>query len=193
MGISQQIGASSAIKAGVCTSSTRPASPYEGQMIYETDTDLVLVWSGSAWVETASMLTKAPRGLVTSIVTRTASYILTTSQVTQLTSASFTAVTGRLYRITYYEPRTRATTDAAGNGQGMYIYNGATQMQRITIPSTPTNTLYSSASCIYVGTLTAGATVITARADTSSTTGTAAFQNDATMFAFLTIEDIGAA
>lgn len=50
MGISQQIGASSAIKAGVCTSSTRPASPFEGQVIYETDTDLTYVWSGSAWI-----------------------------------------------------------------------------------------------------------------------------------------------
>ena len=184
---------STGLRPSVCLSTSRPTVPYEGQMIYETDTDLMLVWSGSAWVEIASMLTKAPRGLMTAIVTRTASYNLTTSQVTQLTSASFTAVTGRLYRITYYEPRTRATTDAAGNGQNLYIYNGATQMQRITVPSTPTNTLYASASCIYVGTLTAGATVITAKADTSSTTGTAAFQNDATMFAFLTIEDIGAA
>jgi hypothetical protein len=50
MGISQQIGASSMIKWGVCTSSTRPASPYAGQHIYETDTNLQFVWNGSAWV-----------------------------------------------------------------------------------------------------------------------------------------------
>ena len=50
MGISQQIGSSSLSKPGVCTSSTRPATPYEGQMIYETDTDKVLVWNGTAWV-----------------------------------------------------------------------------------------------------------------------------------------------
>jgi hypothetical protein len=49
MGISQQIGASSLIKAGVCTSSTRPASPYEGQMIYTTDLDTLEIWNGSAW------------------------------------------------------------------------------------------------------------------------------------------------
>lgn len=35
----------------VCTSATRPSSPDEGAMIYETDTDKVYVWSGSAWVE----------------------------------------------------------------------------------------------------------------------------------------------
>ena len=50
MGISQQIGSSSLSKPGVCTSSTRPATPYEGQMIYETDTDKVLVYNGSAWI-----------------------------------------------------------------------------------------------------------------------------------------------
>ena len=38
------------VKWGVCTSSTRPASPYAGQHIYETDTNLQFVWNGSAWV-----------------------------------------------------------------------------------------------------------------------------------------------
>lgn len=33
------------------TSTNRPASPNEGQLIYETDTDLVLVWNGSEWAE----------------------------------------------------------------------------------------------------------------------------------------------
>ena len=54
MGITQQIGASSLIKAGVCTSSTRPASPYAGQTIFETDTNKTLVWNGSAWIITNS-------------------------------------------------------------------------------------------------------------------------------------------
>jgi hypothetical protein len=39
------------LKPGVCTSTTRPASPYDGQMIYETDTDRVLIWNNSAWVQ----------------------------------------------------------------------------------------------------------------------------------------------
>lgn len=33
-----------------CTSSTRPGSPVEGQMIYETDTDLYYGWRGSSWL-----------------------------------------------------------------------------------------------------------------------------------------------
>lgn len=41
----------SGIKPGVCTSTTLPASPYEGMLIYETDTNKLKVWSGSSWIE----------------------------------------------------------------------------------------------------------------------------------------------
>jgi len=41
---------STGLRPGVCTSSTRPTAPYEGQMIYETDTNNSLVYNGSAWV-----------------------------------------------------------------------------------------------------------------------------------------------
>ena len=34
----------------ICTSSTRPASPFEGQTIYETDNSRQLVWDGLGWV-----------------------------------------------------------------------------------------------------------------------------------------------
>ena len=33
-----------------CTSTTRPASPDEGMSIYETDTDRILIWTGSTWL-----------------------------------------------------------------------------------------------------------------------------------------------
>lgn len=50
------------LRPGVCTSTTRPTSPFNGQVIYETDTKQTLVWQGTAWV----MLTDAdtPPGLV---------------------------------------------------------------------------------------------------------------------------------
>ena len=35
----------------IVTSSTRPASPFDGMQIYETDTKKVLVYNGSSWVE----------------------------------------------------------------------------------------------------------------------------------------------
>lgn len=34
----------------ICTSSTRPSTPYAGQAIYETDTKNRLLWSGSLWI-----------------------------------------------------------------------------------------------------------------------------------------------
>ena len=35
--------------ASIVTFATRPASPWTGQVIYETDTENSFVWSGSAW------------------------------------------------------------------------------------------------------------------------------------------------
>ena len=58
MGISN---VSNGLRSGVCTSSTRPTAPYEGQMIYETDTNRVLVWDNAAWVMIAD--TDSPPGL----------------------------------------------------------------------------------------------------------------------------------
>jgi len=44
------MGAQSIIKPGVATSGTRPASPFNGQVLYETDTAKIVSWNGSAWV-----------------------------------------------------------------------------------------------------------------------------------------------
>jgi hypothetical protein len=38
------------LRQGVCTSSNRPSVPFQGQVIYETDTTLSKVWNGSAWI-----------------------------------------------------------------------------------------------------------------------------------------------
>jgi hypothetical protein len=38
------------VKPGVCTSTNRPASPFDGMVIYETDTDRTLVYNGTGWV-----------------------------------------------------------------------------------------------------------------------------------------------
>jgi hypothetical protein len=46
------------------TSSTRPSSPWEGQTIYETDTDLMYVYGGSAWQQFAGGTSVGNSGLV---------------------------------------------------------------------------------------------------------------------------------
>jgi hypothetical protein len=61
MGLSNYLPNSRISQAGVCTSATRPVSPYEGQVIYETDTDSVYVWNGSSW---ANIVADSPRNLL---------------------------------------------------------------------------------------------------------------------------------
>jgi fibronectin-binding autotransporter adhesin len=48
MGLGQGLGIGS-VQPGVCTSTTRPSSPYVGQMIYETDTSYLRVYTSSGW------------------------------------------------------------------------------------------------------------------------------------------------
>ena len=48
MPLSSALG-TAGLQNGVCTSETRPTTPYTGQLIYETDTGLLRVWNGSAW------------------------------------------------------------------------------------------------------------------------------------------------
>ena len=37
------------LKPGVCTSTNRPANPFDGQVIYMTDVDQTAVWDGTQW------------------------------------------------------------------------------------------------------------------------------------------------
>lgn len=41
---------SGSLKTGVCLSTDRPDNPYDGQVIYETDTNRTLIYDNSAWV-----------------------------------------------------------------------------------------------------------------------------------------------
>ena len=55
---------STGFRPGVCTSGTRPTAPYEGQVIYETDTDLSYVWGGAAWQQVSGGTAVGNSGLV---------------------------------------------------------------------------------------------------------------------------------
>lgn len=48
-----------------CTAATRPASPNEGMVVYETDTDALAIYTGAAWRYTGHYQTYTP-ALVTS-------------------------------------------------------------------------------------------------------------------------------
>ena len=83
---------STGLRPGVCTSTTRPTAPYEGQMIYETDTDMVAIWNGTAWRYISA--TTPTSGTVLQVATVNKSDTFTTA------STSFTDVTGLSVSIT---------------------------------------------------------------------------------------------
>jgi hypothetical protein len=92
MPITNYLPSSRLIQPGVCTSTTRPATPFEGQAIFETDTDKVLYWSGTAWYPAWN----TPWGHIAS--TTSISNTVTSGILTGL-NTSFTAVANRRYKI----------------------------------------------------------------------------------------------
>lgn len=95
MGITQQSAAARLIQPGVCTSTTRPVSPFEGQYIYETDTDKTLFWNGSAWYPNWN----TAWGVVGHVTTSPNQTVTSVTDMTGVT-VSFTAVSGRRYKTT---------------------------------------------------------------------------------------------
>jgi hypothetical protein len=100
------------LRPGVCTSSSRPSAPYEGQMIYEIDTDKVLVWNGSAWYpnwNTAwGFVDSASATATTSIVGATPLLVL---------SKAITLIAGRRYKVSAY-----LGFQPSANTTGNYVY-----------------------------------------------------------------------
>ena len=88
MAISSALGIGSAA-LGVCTSSTRPTSPFEGQMIYETDTDMVAIWNGSSWRYLAA--TTPTNGTVLQIVQASYSAVIVSNSTTTMADTNLTA------------------------------------------------------------------------------------------------------
>ena len=101
---------SQGIRPGVCTSSNRPASPFEGQIIYETDTDMVAIWNGTAWRYIAA--TTPTNGSVLQIQSTTKTDRFTTS------STSYVDVTGLSVTITPKSATSKIFVLFSGNGSG---------------------------------------------------------------------------
>ena len=183
MPLSSVVGAQSIVKPGVCTSSTRPASPYEGQMIYETDTDKTLVWNGTAWYANWN----SAWGKVAYASSTTAQSTVSTVADITGTSVTFTAVAGRHYKFTLFLPQLSGTT--AGDRARIDITDGTNSIQigytNITGfggPIVLSALATASGSVTYKGTM---------RRDQG--TGTIASYADTFSIRFLLVEDIGPA
>ena len=100
---------STGLRPGVCTSTTRPTAPYEGQHIYETDTDIEYVWNGSAWVVNyVSAASPAFTG------TPTAPTATAGTNTTQLATTAFANTAGGLVYISSGTFTNVATADITG-------------------------------------------------------------------------------
>ena len=113
------------LRTGVCTSTNRPTTPYEGQVIYETDTDKVFVWNASAWVVPNSPA-QNPTGLeliTACTVTSAGGTAATASGGVVTIGTSNTSVTvSSAFSATYDNYKIVATGFAAtSNGAAAYI------------------------------------------------------------------------
>jgi hypothetical protein len=195
MGITQQVGASSLIKPGVIdNTAARPASPYEGQAIYQKDTDAVLVWNGTAWYPNWNL----PWGIVSTTAGGTSGkgYYASTSNFsvntteTDVTGATvtFNAVSNRLYRATFsafYQQsdavsRLILTVQDASNA-----YFSSTQQVM------PNNSQYGNITFVYLFSGVSGS--ITRKVRALVTAGTATMYGSSTASYSFSIEDIGPA
>ena len=185
MGISQQIGASSIIKPGVIDSAAaRPASPYTGQVIYETDTSRTLTWNGTAWYANWN----TSWGLQNLVKVSTTDTTIASEEV-QITGGSFTAVANRYYKVTYFEPQFYGSS---------YFMTGKIRFTNIsgTVLTFAYVDIFNTGreghlNLQWVGTLSAGTTNFVATADSYLSTGQAI--RSSTNPAFLLVEDIGPA
>jgi hypothetical protein len=187
MPLSSVVGAQSIIKPGVCTSSTRPAVPFVGQGIYETDTYKTLFWNGSGWYPSWGTAWGTQN-----LVTVTTPDTTITAEEVQITGGSFTAVANRYYKVTYFEPDPYSVTASGFFGMRIRLTNLAGAQKTVGYAQLPTSGTTNRTTIVeWVGTLSAGTTNFVATMQ--SQTGTAACDRAATYPAFLLVEDIGPA
>ena len=75
------------LKPGVCTSTNRPANPFDGMVIYETDTDRAMVWNNSTWVVLSTG--RANPGGLDLIKTQTIGSAVSSVEVTDAFSSTY--------------------------------------------------------------------------------------------------------
>lgn len=146
----------------------------------------------SGQILTAQECNQFPRGIV-AFAQATANDDTITAEEIQITASTFTAVANRYYRITYYEPQvTRPATAGAYVFSRIRLTNLAgTQYQLGIAQNEGAVQTPSAMTTVWVGTLSAGSTVIVATLQSS--TGTVGAARSATQPGQLTIEDIGPA
>jgi hypothetical protein len=161
MGLSNYLPSSRLIQPGVCTSSTRPASPFEGQAIYETDTDMMAIYNGTAWRYIAA--TTPTQGTVLQVVNATYS--------TQLGSSSSTpADTGLTATITPKSSSSKILVNVCQNGCYKNNLNSENRMALRLLRDSTVLSNFSGGLFLYTGTaINLGAAISTTYLDSPAT------------------------
>ena len=152
MGLSSQLAPSAIARPGVvANAAARPASPYDGQVIYETDTDKTLVWNGTAWVylSTSSAYTVGLQHIRTSVLSGATNY-----DINGIFSSEF-----RNYRIVYeayadqqFNTMWMQFLNSSGTAAGVGYY-GSIYGQDFTTASTAFQTA-TATTVLYLGWIT---------------------------------------
>lgn len=158
----------------------------EGMTCYIDDINSVQVYDGSNWIEIASLLGKAPRGLVAiSALTTNTSFL---NNETNRTSVSFTAVANRNYRVTYFEPN---LNNAQNNTTGFFLRLDGVGATLLSSYAHAMQAGYAQVMNIqYIGTFAAGTRTLFINGNTNAGTATVA-NASATSRGFLMVEDLG--
>lgn len=166
----------------IVTASTRPSDPYEGQLIFETDTNKLVCYGGTDW---------APRDaggtLAYAEVTANQGSISTSNvDLTSLTTSPIVG-SGRRIRVTGHVYMQNTSANVAMN---VSILQDGTQIQSAQLVSGAVSTP-EKVTVFAVESPSAGSHTYKLQASVASGTGTMAA--GATFPAFILVEDIGAA
>lgn len=164
----------------VCASTTRPSTPFHGQMIYETDTKKEFVYNGSAWVQTNTASTTSGVTGVSSLIVPPSVMVSRTTNLSAYTSGTditwsspalydtdgmntstttLTIQTTGLYLLSLH---LFLTATATLTGLGAFIYRNGSGFHYQFYSAVSTTAAYANATV--VASLTAGDT-LTARGD----------------------------
>lgn len=109
MPVTNYLPSSRLIQPGVCTSTTRPVTPFEGQAIYETDTDTIRTYNGSAWIPTAGRvpsckvrITADTAGYANNAVITFTSEVIDTDSMFNPSDTKITINTSGIYILMFY-------------------------------------------------------------------------------------------
>ncbi len=186
MGISNTIPPSRLIQPGVvANTAARPTSPFEGQAIYQVDTNQYLIWNGTAWTPPTNL----PWGVMGTVYRNTGDFTGTTTlgDITGM-SITFTAVAGRIYRASWGAGARKET--AAGWSQITFA-DSANALYGYSIQYAIANQYLNLSGVSVITGLTAGSKTFKLRGVTENNT-VSIFGNTNAPLQFI-IEDIGPA